>query len=77
MPCGPLFELPGRPHVLWQLQSYAGPATEPEGVQQARNDVPFLFKAFETGQIGAMRERLRRNACTYPRATCPPHHMPH
>lgn len=55
IPLNELFELPGRPHVVYQLRSYAGHANEEEATMHARNDVPFLFKAFETGQIGPKR----------------------
>lgn len=55
IPLNELFELPGRPHVVYQLRSYAGHANEEEAAMHARNDVPFLFKAFETGQIGPKR----------------------
>ncbi|MEW5308633.1 MAG: hypothetical protein WDW38_000576 [Sanguina aurantia] len=43
LPCNTLFELPGAP---------ARPA---EAALGARSDIPFLFKAFETGQIGPKR----------------------
>ncbi|GLC45090.1 hypothetical protein PLESTB_001467200 [Pleodorina starrii] len=55
LPSNELFELPGRPHVVYQLRSYAHSASADEAAQQARNDSPFLFKAFETGQIGPKR----------------------
>lgn len=55
LPLGELFELPGRPHVVYQIRSYASTDDAAEAVQQARNDIPFLFKAFETGQIGPKR----------------------
>lgn len=51
IPVNELFELPGRPHVVYQVRSYSA-ATSPQATVHARNDVPFLFKAFETGQIG-------------------------
>jgi hypothetical protein len=40
-----------------QLRSYANTNTvgETDAALHARNDVPFLFKAFETGQIGPKR----------------------
>lgn len=40
-------ELPGRPNIVYQLKDYT---PLPDGVQQAREEVPFLFKAFEVGQ---------------------------
>ncbi|KXZ47480.1 hypothetical protein GPECTOR_35g918 [Gonium pectorale] len=55
LPANELFELPGRPHVVYQLRSYANTGNAEEAAQQARNDAPFLFKAFETGQIGPKR----------------------
>jgi len=55
LPLGELFELPGRPHVVYQIRSYASTDNQEEAVLAARNDVPFLFKAFETGQIGPKR----------------------
>ena len=55
LPINELFELPGRPHVVFQLRTYAS-VVDPEGAaEQARYEVPFLFKAFETGQIGPKR----------------------
>lgn len=55
LPCNEFFELPGRPHVMYQLRSYANAADAADAALQARNEVPFLFKAFETGQIGPKR----------------------
>jgi hypothetical protein len=57
LPVNELFELPGRPHVVYQLRSYAADAavSSSEAAQAARNDSPFLFKAFETGQVGPKR----------------------
>jgi hypothetical protein len=50
------FELPGRPHVVYQLRSYASISGDERAAalaaQHARADIPFLFKAFEIGQIG-------------------------
>jgi hypothetical protein len=48
-----LVELPGRPHVVYHFKDYNTPASG--GAQQARLDIAFLFKAFETGQIGPKR----------------------
>lgn len=50
-----LFELPGRPQVCYQVISYATTGNSEEAAAQARSDIPFLFKAFETGQIGPKR----------------------
>ncbi|GIL47151.1 hypothetical protein Vafri_4041 [Volvox africanus] len=55
LPPNELFELPGRPHVVYQLRTYSNTGSAEEAAQQARLDSPFLFKAFETGQIGPKR----------------------
>eukprot|EP00983_Pelagomonas_calceolata_P053399 1143271-Pelagomonas_calceolata.AAC.7 len=56
LPLNELFELPGRPHVVYQIRSYANTGSSlAEAASQARSDMPFLFKAFETGQIGPKR----------------------
>ena len=59
LPCNEFFELPGRPHVFYQLRDYGdtkdGCYSAFEAAQQARADAPFIFKAFETGQIGPKR----------------------
>lgn len=55
IPLNELFELPGRPHVVYQVRSYANPTAPESAAAAARNDMPFLFKAFETGQIGPKR----------------------
>ena len=55
LPLNELFELPGRPHVVYSLRSYAPMhpgVTSADTVAAARNDIPFLFKAFEAGQVG-------------------------
>ncbi|GBF99042.1 hypothetical protein Rsub_11987 [Raphidocelis subcapitata] len=52
LPCDKLFELPGRPNVLYTIKNYSiDPA---KGDAEARAEAPFLFKAFETGQIGGV-----------------------
>lgn len=53
LPCNELHELPGRPNVVYTIKNYSSDTVD--GAQEARNDVPFLFKAFETGQIGPRR----------------------
>jgi hypothetical protein len=53
LPCDALFELPGRPNVVWSLKNYT--PDKVAGAQECRSDMPFLFKAFETGQIGPRR----------------------
>ncbi len=55
IPLNELFELPGRPHVVYQIRSYANSVQPQEAAAEARADLPFLFKAFETGQIGPKR----------------------
>ncbi len=56
IPINQYFELPGRPHVVYQMRSYASTSGDAEATAEAaahaRADLPFLFKAFETGQIG-------------------------
>ena len=52
LPLNELFELPGRPHVVYQIRSYENLGSLAEAAAQARSDMPFLFKAFETGQVG-------------------------
>lgn len=49
---GQLFEIPGRPHVVWTLRDYGHPCygPRPAGAKLAREDFIFLFRAFESGQ---------------------------
>lgn len=49
LPADEWFEIPGRPHVVWELKDYSKPSPD-KGRADARTDAPFLFKAFETGQ---------------------------
>ena len=42
LPLG-IYEIPGRPHTIFQVKEYASPDV-------ARREIPFLFQAFETGQ---------------------------
>ena len=55
IPLNVFFELPGRPHIVYQMRSYASvPGNEQsphDMAAMARADLPFLFKAFEMGQI--------------------------
>ena len=51
VPCRELFELSGRPSVAYEVRDYH----DPEGRRLARFDLPFLFKAFETGQTAPPR----------------------
>jgi hypothetical protein len=53
VPGAEAFELPGKPHVVYQVRDYS--KDKAEGAQAARADVPFLFKAFETGQLNPKR----------------------
>ncbi len=48
LPAGEIVELVGRPLLLYELRRY--PRSK-EGAKAARSDLPFLFKAFETGQV--------------------------
>ncbi|KAI8464587.1 MAG: hypothetical protein J3K34DRAFT_113160 [Monoraphidium minutum] len=53
LPCDKPFELPGRPNVCYMIRNYSvDPA---KGVADARAEAGFMFKAFETGQIGPRR----------------------
>lgn len=49
LPPGEINELAGRPLLLYEIRKY--PRSK-EGAKAARSDLPFLFKAFETGQVG-------------------------
>lgn len=59
LPTEAFLELPGRPSVLYQLRDYSraagfAPPEDPacsrgEGARAAREDLPFLFRAFEAG----------------------------
>uniref|UniRef100_A0A7S0V2M2 Increased DNA methylation 1 C-terminal domain-containing protein n=1 Tax=Polytomella parva TaxID=51329 RepID=A0A7S0V2M2_9CHLO len=55
IPVTELFEIPGRPHVVYQLKDYSAGEDYEAAAALARQDSPFLFKAFETGQIGPKR----------------------
>lgn len=46
LPCREIFEIAGRPAVAYEVRDYH----YPDGRKDARFDLPFLFKAFETGQ---------------------------
>lgn len=66
LPCDKLFELPGRPNVLYTIKDYS--YDKVKGATDARQEAGFMFKAFETGQIGPRRlarmigENTPRNA---------------
>lgn len=49
LPCQEAYELAGRPNVSYELRDYAQP-NKVDGAKQARSDIPYLFKSFETGQ---------------------------
>ena len=49
LPCQEAFELAGRPNLFYELRDYAQP-NRVDGAKQARSDIPYLFKSFETGQ---------------------------
>ena len=49
LPCNEPVELAGRPNVYYELRDYSLP-NKLDGSKQARSDVPYLFKSFETGQ---------------------------
>lgn len=59
LPTDTFLELPGRPTILYQLRDYStaagfAPPEDPacsrgDGARAAREDLPFLFRAFEAG----------------------------
>ncbi|KAF6258332.1 hypothetical protein COO60DRAFT_1701400 [Scenedesmus sp. NREL 46B-D3] len=53
LPVDQLHELPGRPNVVFSIKDYR--EDKVQGALECRSDMPFLFKAFETGQIGPRR----------------------
>lgn len=59
LPVDHMFEVPGRPNVVLQIKNYSVP-TAAEGRQRARSDIPFLFKAFETGQAPPPRPGTKK-----------------
>lgn len=48
-----------RPNVVLQIKNYSAPNAA-EGRQRARSDIPFLFKAFETGQAPPPRPGTKK-----------------
>jgi len=58
VPCRELFELSGRPLVAYEVRDYH----DPDGRRLARFDLPFLFKAFETGQPAPPRAGTKNAA---------------
>ncbi|PRW33111.1 RING FYVE PHD zinc finger [Chlorella sorokiniana] len=59
LPVDHMFEIPGRPNVVLQIKNYMVPNAA-EGRQRARSDIPFLFKAFETGQAPPPRPGTKK-----------------
>jgi hypothetical protein len=53
LPVDQYHELPGRPNVVFSIKDYR--EDKVQGALECRSDMPFLFKAFETGQIGPRR----------------------
>lgn len=54
LPFGKFFECAGRPNLVWEVADYTA-----VGPGVARAEIPFLFKAFETGQIGPARMKAK------------------
>eukprot|EP00803_Ostreobium_quekettii_P004104 evm.model.scf_1690.2 EVM.evm.TU.scf_1690.2 scf_1690:6450-10078(-) len=53
-----LNEIPGRPHVVYELRDYSGTTGGGRGgADRAREEVPFLFKPFEVGQAPPPKSR--------------------
>lgn len=48
-------EVPGRPNVVYMVKNYHSHSSASAMALEARQELPFLFKAFETGQIGPKR----------------------
>lgn len=66
LPCDKPFELAGRPNVFYVLRNYSQPDPV-DGAKQARAEIPYLFKSFETGQArpprpGTKNAQLPRSA---------------
>ena len=58
LPTGEFFELPGRPNVAYELRDYT--KDKRAGRQYARLELPFLFRAFETGQAPPPRPGTKK-----------------
>jgi hypothetical protein len=55
LPRNEMFEVAGHPMVYYELRDYRHyPGGKEEGIKAARADVGFMFKAFETGQVGVL-----------------------
>lgn len=70
----PTLSPPARPNVVLQIKNYSAPNAA-EGRQRARSDVPFMFKAFETGQAppprpGTKKAEVRPARHCRPRRGC-------
>ena len=66
LPCHQLLELPGRPHVVYELRDYSERPSG-AGAEEARSDLPFLFRPFEVGQapppkMGSVEADLPRDS---------------
>jgi hypothetical protein len=58
VPCRELFELSDRPLVAYEVRD----CHDSDGRRLARFDLPFLFKAFETGQLAPPRAGTKNAA---------------
>ncbi len=67
LPTDTFFELPGRPNVIYCIKDYT--KDKIKGALEARGEMGFLFKAFETGQIGPRRLARMASAGEKPRNT--------
>lgn len=54
-----LWEIPGRPHVVYSVKDYRRDDVH-EGRRAARDELPFLFKAFEQGQAPPPRPGTKK-----------------
>ena len=59
IPVNELWEIPGRPAVVFSLKDFRR-ADSQEGRRAARDELPFLFKAFEQGQVPPPRPGTKR-----------------
>jgi len=62
LPQSVAFEIPGRPHVYYELFNH-----KLLYIQKARKQVGFLFKAFEKGHVNLFR-KIKKTAVSEPRA---------
>lgn len=59
LPANQYFEIAGRPSLLYQIKDYSN-VVETGGAPAARQEVNFLFKAFESGQVAPPRPGTKR-----------------